>query len=234
MISPATIEAVKQATDLAGLVSEYATLMKSGSDHVARCPFHSEKTASFRVHSTGERKGQFFCFGCGAKGGVYDFIIAVNGWGTRDFYRVVEMLADRAGIPLEDDKQPKRSPIQRAADAEDVECCQWWWKQKWNLIRAELDIAIPVTEMFPVDITWTDGVMKARALRPAPESYLWADCLGRMLRKIEQMPQIEKMQEFRAYVTGAERKAFRVQRDELRAFDRFWMELAGFSEAVAA
>ncbi|HET8677664.1 MAG TPA: CHC2 zinc finger domain-containing protein, partial [Blastocatellia bacterium] len=61
---------VKNQADIVRIVSDYVTLKKRGANHMACCPFHSEKTPSFNVHQT---KGIYKCFGCGAGGSIFDF-----------------------------------------------------------------------------------------------------------------------------------------------------------------
>lgn len=56
-------------------------LKRAGAEWKACCPFHSEKTASFTIYGGGSR---FMCFGCGAKGDVFDFVSLLHGVGLRD------------------------------------------------------------------------------------------------------------------------------------------------------
>lgn len=224
-IPQSTIQSIKDATDAHSLVSEYIHLRKSGSGYVGLCPFHNEDTPSFRVHVSGERRGQCICFGCDFKGGVITFLMCIEGI---PFPVAARRLADRAGITIEDSKP--RSAIQRAADAEDTEFCAWWWQQRWDAARAELDEVFPTVEFPAVEITWVDGVMQTRALGPVPASYRRADALGRRLREIEGIGLTDKRLVFEAQRTGAERRAFRAERDEGRRFDRMLLEVAAKGE----
>ncbi len=85
---------VKNQTDIVRVVSDYVTLKKRGANHIACCPFHSEKTPSFNVHSG---KGIYKCFGCGAGGGVFDFVMQIEGC---SFPEAVRIVADKNGIPI--------------------------------------------------------------------------------------------------------------------------------------
>src|SRR6185503_6952003 len=58
------------------------------------CPFHSEKTPSFNVHPG---KGLFKCFGCGAGGSIFDFVMRIEGCG---FPEAVRIVAQKSGIPI--------------------------------------------------------------------------------------------------------------------------------------
>ena len=85
---------VKNQTDIVRIVSDYVTLKKRGVNHVACCPFHSEKTPSFNVHSG---KGLYKCFGCNAGGGVFDFVMQIEGC---SFPEAVRIVAEKSGIPI--------------------------------------------------------------------------------------------------------------------------------------
>jgi DNA primase len=85
---------VKNQADIVRVVSEYVSLKKRGANYVACCPFHSEKTPSFSVH---QGKGLYKCFGCGAGGGVFDFVMRIEGCG---FQEAVRFVAERNGIPI--------------------------------------------------------------------------------------------------------------------------------------
>ena len=85
---------VKNQADIVRIVSDYVTLKKRGANHMACCPFHSEKTPSFNVHQT---KGIYKCFGCGAGGSIFDFIMRIEGC---SFPEAVRIIAEKSGIPI--------------------------------------------------------------------------------------------------------------------------------------
>ncbi len=85
---------IRNAADIVDIVSERVALKKTGKDYSGLCPFHSEKTPSFTVSST---KQIFHCFGCGAGGDVFDFLIRFDGI---SFPEAVQALARRCGIQL--------------------------------------------------------------------------------------------------------------------------------------
>ena len=58
------------------IIEEHVDLRHAGREYKRLCPFHREKTPSFSVN---EEKGVFYCFGCGAKGDVFDFIMQLDG-----------------------------------------------------------------------------------------------------------------------------------------------------------
>jgi DNA primase len=88
------VEQIKQRLPITEVLSTYITLEPSGTQFKARCPFHNEKTASFSVSP---ERGLYYCFGCGAKGDVINFVQQFEGL---DFKGTLKVLADRAGIVL--------------------------------------------------------------------------------------------------------------------------------------
>ncbi len=88
------IEEVRNSNDIVDVVSQYVTLKRSGRNYFGLCPFHKEKSPSFSVSPD---KQIFHCFGCGAGGSVIHFISKIEGL---DFKDTIELLAERAGIPL--------------------------------------------------------------------------------------------------------------------------------------
>ena len=98
MISPQTIALVRERTDIVAVISESVpSLKRFGRAWKAVCPFHKEKTPSFHVNP---ERGWFHCFGCGEKGSAIDFVMRHDGY---TFPEAVRALAERAGIPVEDD-----------------------------------------------------------------------------------------------------------------------------------
>ncbi len=98
---PEFIEEVKRRNSLVDVISGYVSLRRAGSNHVACCPFHNEKTPSFTVF---ERSDSFYCFGCGAGGDVITFIMKAE---NLDYPSAVEFLAKRAGLTVPDNGYDK-------------------------------------------------------------------------------------------------------------------------------
>ena len=92
--SEAFLEELSARCDIYDVVSRYVTLKKSGSNWFGLCPFHGEKTPSFSVNT---EKQIFHCFGCGAGGSVYNFIMKIE---NLTFPESVEFLANIAGMDL--------------------------------------------------------------------------------------------------------------------------------------
>ncbi|MEJ2008371.1 MAG: DNA primase [Acidobacteriota bacterium] len=88
------VEEVRAAADIVKIVGDYVQLRKSGANMMGLCPFHQEKTPSFAVHPG---KQIFHCFGCGAGGDVFKFVMLID---NLTFPEALERLADKVGIKL--------------------------------------------------------------------------------------------------------------------------------------
>lgn len=95
MYSREQIERVRSSVDIADVIRGYVPSLKaSGRSVRGLCPFHSERTPSFFVHS---EKGMFKCFGCGESGDVIAFLAKIE---QATFTEALERLAAQAGITL--------------------------------------------------------------------------------------------------------------------------------------
>jgi DNA primase len=88
------IAEVRHAADIVDVIAETVLLKKSGKNFSGLCPFHAEKTPSFTVSP---EKQIFHCFGCGAGGNVFSFIMKRDGIGFAD---AVRRLAARSGVEI--------------------------------------------------------------------------------------------------------------------------------------
>ena len=107
MVSKETIDQIRNALDISDVIGSYIQLKRTGHVAKALCPFHKEKTPSFHVNPA---RQAFHCFGCGAGGDVFKFVMLYD---HVDFPTALRMLASRAGIALQiDDKRsgPKDGP----------------------------------------------------------------------------------------------------------------------------
>jgi DNA primase len=93
-IADETLQTIRDRTSLVEVVSSYVQLKRSGRNYLGLCPFHTEKTPSFTVN---EERGLFHCFGCGAGGTVFTFLMRIE---RIEFPEAVEQLAKRAGVVL--------------------------------------------------------------------------------------------------------------------------------------
>ena len=104
MISDEDKERVRQATDFVQLVAETVELRQRGQDFWGCCPFHGEKTPSFKVNPS---TGLWHCFGCGDGGDVFSYVQRRE---NLDFPDAIRYLADRAGIELSEERGARRGP----------------------------------------------------------------------------------------------------------------------------
>ncbi|OCC16337.1 DNA primase [Dissulfuribacter thermophilus] len=93
------IQRIQDLADIRQIVSEYVPLKKRGNNWVGLCPFHHDRDPSFTVN---EDKQIFHCFGCGVGGGVFKFLMLIEGM---SFVDAVKALADRYGVTI-----PEKAP----------------------------------------------------------------------------------------------------------------------------
>lgn len=93
------IEEIRMRNDIVDVVSGYVRLQKKGSTYFGLCPFHNEKSPSFSV-SPG--KQMYYCFGCGAGGNVFTFLMEYE---SLSFPEALRQLGERAGIQLPTQEQ---------------------------------------------------------------------------------------------------------------------------------
>lgn len=94
-IAEEKINQIRQAVDIVEVISDYVQLKKQGRNYFGLCPFHGESTPSFSVSID---KQIFHCFGCGAGGNVFSFLMELEGI---SFQEAASKLAAKANIDLE-------------------------------------------------------------------------------------------------------------------------------------
>lgn len=98
------IEEIKNRADIVSVISDYVTLKKAGRDFWGLCPFHREKTPSFKVS---QERQMFYCFGCSEGGDVISFVKKVA---DISYIEAVRQLARKAGVAL---PRPEMTPEQK-------------------------------------------------------------------------------------------------------------------------
>lgn len=94
------IEEIRSRNDIVDVISGYVRLKKKGRNYFGLCPFHNEKSPSFSVS---QGKQMYYCFGCGAGGNVFTFLMEYENF---SFGEAVEALAQRAGVDLPRQETP--------------------------------------------------------------------------------------------------------------------------------
>ena len=88
------VEEIRLKNDIVEVISGYVKLQRKGSSYFGLCPFHNEKSPSFSVSPM---KQMYYCFGCGAGGNVFTFIMEYENY---SFTEALRVLAERAGVEL--------------------------------------------------------------------------------------------------------------------------------------
>lgn len=94
-IAEEKIDQIRQTVDIVEVISDYVQLKKQGRNYFGLCPFHGESTPSFSVSPD---KQIFHCFGCGAGGNVFSFLMELEGI---PFQEAAIKLAEKGNIDLE-------------------------------------------------------------------------------------------------------------------------------------
>ena len=99
--SPALLDEIRSRLDIVELVGQFVNLKHAGQHWKGLCPFHTEKTPSFTVNP---KRGIFHCFGCGAGGDAFGFLMRHDRLG---FPEAVRTLAERTAVELPTQRQPE-------------------------------------------------------------------------------------------------------------------------------
>src|SRR6185295_15496274 len=128
-----SVDQIKSKIDIVSLVSSYIKLEKAGTNFKGRCPFHNEKTPSFFVSPD---RGNYYCFGCHAKGDIFTFVQEFEGL---DFVGSLKVLAEKAGVVLEK-YQPDNKALGTAARLHSVlEQATFFYQKKLSENRQALE-----------------------------------------------------------------------------------------------
>lgn len=128
MIPASVIEDLRTRIDPVEVIGRRLELRKCGTSFSACCPFHADKTPSFRVYPDSKR---FKCFGCGARGDAFEFVQRFDG---KDFKTVVRELAAETGVAVE--QAPKQNGVASLPTAGLARACEaalaHWTAQLWG------------------------------------------------------------------------------------------------------
>lgn len=116
---------IKRANDIVHVIQEYVPLKRAGRGYVGRCPFHDDRKPSLQVSPDHQ---YFRCWVCdNVRGGVIDFLSLIE---NVDFRGALEMLAQRAGIPLVVEPEKPRAPGE--VDREQLYAVLRWAKEQFQ------------------------------------------------------------------------------------------------------
>src|SRR6266542_3295156 len=132
-IPSGTIEQIAAANDIVEVIGSYFPLKRAGANFKALCPFHQEKTPSFTVSPS---RQTFHCFGCGAGGSVFRFVMDYE---HTDFPSAVRKLAARAGITIVEKRgaadEERQYETRRTLLKLHAEAAEWFHE---NLVKREV------------------------------------------------------------------------------------------------
>jgi DNA primase len=166
------IDDLKRQADIVRVVQDYVQLKKKGTNWMACCPFHKEKTPSFSVSPA---KEIFYCFGCHKGGSVFNFVMEME---RVSFPEAIKLVAEKSGVPLPKLIDDSRFEAKRHEADEVIELNKWaleWWEQQLES-SGEAVIARDYLKRREI----TDETRKTFRLGYAPDSW---DALSIHLRQ---------------------------------------------------
>jgi DNA primase len=103
MITPETIDRVREAADIVDVIGEHVKLRRAGADFRGPCPFHGGKNPNFSVST---RRNAYHCFKCGVSGDVFTFVRERLGL---EFVEAVKYVAARAGVEVKEERRGEQA-----------------------------------------------------------------------------------------------------------------------------
>ncbi|PYK13717.1 MAG: DNA primase [Verrucomicrobia bacterium] len=179
-IPPETIEQIAAANDIVELIGSYFPVKRAGANFKALCPFHQEKTPSFMISPS---RQTFHCFGCGAGGGVFRFVMDYE---HTDFPSAVRKLAVRAGITVVEKRaapdEDRRYETRRLLLKMHADAAEWFHE---NLLKR--DVGEPARKYLK-QRGITAEIAKRWQLGYAPDEWdafgSWARAQGYLVRDV--------------------------------------------------
>lgn len=110
MIAPESIQQVINRSDIVEVIGQFLKLRKRGTNYIANCPFHNEKSPSFNVNPS---RGIYKCFGCGKGGDVVSF---VEEYEKFSFVEAIRWLANYYQIELNETEAPEEYKHQQQVE----------------------------------------------------------------------------------------------------------------------
>ena len=125
---PHILDRIRDYQPLSQLIGQDVVLTRRGQEYVACCPFHQEKSPSFTVN---DAKGFYHCFGCGAHGDAFGFLVQHHGL---SYSEAIEQLATRAGIDLPKPDSMQMRNAERATSLIQLmeDATHWYESQLYN------------------------------------------------------------------------------------------------------
>lgn len=170
-LSPDVKEEIRRRVDVLALIGAHVALKKAGRYYKGLCPFHPEKTPSFHVDP---ERGLFHCFGCGAGGDIFDFVMRTA---NLPFADAARDLAERVGVALETSPEAARRASERDQMLRALDAAREYFRhrlgtmgRKARAYLVERGVSDAVAERFQLGYAppgW-DGLLKALTARGYP------------------------------------------------------------------
>jgi DNA primase len=123
------IDDLRRQSDIVRVIQDYVSLKQKGTNWMACCPFHKEKTPSFSVSPA---KEIFYCFGCHKGGSVFNFVMEIE---SVSFPEAIRIVAEKSGVTLPKLVDDSRYEARRQETDEIIRLNAWaleWWEQQLN------------------------------------------------------------------------------------------------------
>lgn len=88
------LQKLKYKADITEVIGSYVNIVRKGTSDWCCCPFHREKTPSFKIYTENQN---YHCYGCGATGDVFSFVMQME---SQDFMGAVKLLAEKYGMQM--------------------------------------------------------------------------------------------------------------------------------------
>lgn len=111
------LDELKQRNNIVSVISRYLPLEKKGRNFWGRCPFHTEKTASFSVNEVDQ---YYHCFGCKASGNIFKFVMEME---SVSFLDAVKIIAGWSGLEIPVDEKEREQVIRQKKEKEVMLAC---------------------------------------------------------------------------------------------------------------
>ncbi len=167
VIPQATIEQVRNASDIVDVIGSFLQLKRAGTNFIGLCPFHNEKTPSFNVSPS---RQIFHCFGCHKGGDVFTFLREFE---NLNFVEVVQRLAERASISIEFEMTP--SQREEHSDKETLRTLHEHVAKRWETTLAN-DARAEAARVYLAKRSISDEAVKRFRLGFAPDE--WSDTMN--------------------------------------------------------
>lgn len=176
------VDELKRQANIVSVIQDYITLKKKGSNWMACCPFHKEKSASFSVSPS---KEIFYCFGCHKGGSVFTFVMEIERVG---FPEAIKLVAEKSGVPLPKLVDDSKFEAKKHAADEVIQLNEWamkFWRQQLETSK-EGNIA----RQYILQRELSEETCQTFQLGYAPDS--WDALLSHLRQKGASQAQIDK------------------------------------------